>query len=129
MIELASEANSWLPLFGAFGLGSVVTSIVSSWLGARHKQAERSFEERKEAYMGLLQAYHKAAIASPSEQEFAAKDFAYWQLRCDIVGPPAVRSAITEIIASNDDQIKRAVAHERLKRSIRKDLKISKSSK
>jgi len=109
----------WFPLLGAFGLGSVLTALVQSWLSARSKASERSFEERKEAYIGLLEAYHQAAVEGTDQ---AGKKFAYWQMRCEIVGPQAVRNAIEEIVATNDDLKGRTLAHEKLKSSIRKDL-------
>ncbi|MEP2716503.1 hypothetical protein [Pseudophaeobacter sp.] len=94
-------------------------------MSSRAKNTERSFQERKEAYVGLLEAYHQAAIAHTGNQEAAAKNFAYWQLRCEIVGPRAVRDAIKEIVLTNDDRKKRSLAHEELKSSTRRDLTIA----
>ena len=112
----------WLGFLGAFGLGSVITALVQSWLSTRTQERDRSFRERKEAYIGLLEAYHQAAIEGTDE---ASKNFAYWQIRCDIVGPPTVRNAIEEIIASNADKKSRLRAHEMLKSSMRQDLGIN----
>ena len=70
----------------------------------------------------MLEAYHNAAVKNTDE---AAKAFAYWQMRCEIVGPPAVRDAIDEIIASNADRKGRSRAHDRLRSSIRKDLGVT----
>ncbi|MDF9303550.1 hypothetical protein P5P81_13945 [Tritonibacter mobilis] len=96
-----------------------MTAFVQSWLSARSKVKERSFKERKEAYIGLLEAYHRAAVEGTDE---ASKNFAYWQMRCEIVGPQSVRKAIDEIVASNADRKGRSRAHEKLKISIRRDL-------
>lgn len=112
-----------IPLLTAFGLGSIMSALIQSYLSKRGKIEDRNFEERKLAYIGLLEAYHKAAV-SPSEEN--AKNFAYWQMRCDIVGPKAVRDSIALIVSSNDDRIMRNMAHKNLKDAIRQDLSIGK---
>ncbi len=114
--------NDWLALLGAFGLGSIFTSLVQSWLSSKRALKQRSFDERKEAYVGLLEAYHRAAVEGSDE---SSKNFAYWQMRCEIVAPENVRQAIQEIIDSNIDRKGRSRAHENLKTSMRRDLGIS----
>lgn len=110
-----------IPLLTAFGLGSIVTAVVQSFIKRREWIETRNFRERKEAYIGLLEAYHKAAV-SPSNE--AAKEFAYWQLRCELVAPDRVCKAIARIVETNDDQNARHTAHEDLKRGMRRDLGI-----
>jgi|SRR3990167_9907170 hypothetical protein len=112
-----------VPLITAFGLGSVVTALVQSWLAQSAKQDERCFQEKQVAYVGLLQAYHRAAVEGTDE---AAKEFAYWQMRCELVGPQRVRDAIRRIVETNDDRDQRAIAHEALKDALRSDLGIVK---
>jgi len=114
---------SLISLLTAFGLGSVITVIIQSWLQARSKTLERSFKERKEVYVGLLEVYHEAAV-NPSEK--SAKKFAYWQMRCELVAPIEVRKAIQSIVDTNNDIAQRYVAHEKLKQKLRADLGISK---
>ncbi|WP_353400845.1 hypothetical protein [Pseudophaeobacter arcticus] len=99
-----------------------MTAFVQSWLSSRAKLNERSFQERKEAYQGLLEAYHRAAVEGTDQ---ASKNFAYWQMRCEIVAPVIVREAIDEIIASNADRKGRSRAHDKLKSSMRRDLGIT----
>jgi len=112
-----------LPLLTAFGLGSIVTALVQSWLQRKSKIDDRNFEERKQAYVGLLEAYHKAAV-EPSDAN--SKNFAYWQMRCDLVAPKSVRSAIEKIVSTNDNVEGRFLAHEQLKSALRSDLSVSK---
>jgi len=69
-----------------------------------------------------LEAYHKAAV-EPSDTN--SKNFAYWQMRCELVAPKNVRSAIESIVQTNDDISARYVAHERLKTALRRDLSVS----
>ena len=108
-----------LALLTAFGLGSIVTALVQSWLSSQQLKNVRSFEERKEAYIGLLKAYHRAAV---ERNDVAAKKFAYWQLRCELVAPLPVRRAITAIVETNENHEARQVAHEELKHELRRDL-------
>ncbi|MDP4033436.1 MAG: hypothetical protein Q8P60_11390 [Pseudorhodobacter sp.] len=64
-----------LSLLAAFGLGSVVTALFQSWLAQRSKQGERRFREKQAAYIGLPEAYYRAAVEGTYE---AAKNFALW---------------------------------------------------
>lgn len=114
-----------LSLLTAFGLGSIVTALVQAWLAQRSKTDERRFRVKQEAYVGLLEAYHRAAIESTEE---AAKHFAYWQMRCDLVAPEKVRRAIERIIETNDDRtgVERSKAHDGMKDAMRADLRITK---
>ncbi|MGC8202341.1 hypothetical protein ACP2AV_06520 [Aliiroseovarius sp. PTFE2010] len=105
---------NWLSFLTAFGMGSVVTALVQAWLAQRSQKDERSFREKQEAYIGLLVAYRRAAVVGTDEAakveatNEAAKNFAYWQFRCELVAPIAVRQAIIRIVETNDDQIARS---------------------
>ena len=111
-----------IPLLASFGLGSVVTSLVQAWLAGRSNAEDRRYSEKQAAYIGLLEAYHRAAVEGTPE---AAKNFAYWQLRCELVGTHEIRKAIQDIIDTNDDPVGRNDAHERMKRAMRADLGIA----
>lgn len=112
-----------LSLLTAFGLGSVVTALIQSWLAQRSKQDERRFREKQVAYIGLLEAHHRAAVEGTDE---AAKNFALWQMRCELVAPEVVRRAIERIVETNEDREGRTKAHEELKAAFRADLGIAK---
>lgn len=112
---------SIISLLTAFGLGSIVTALVQAWLKNRSEHNVRSFQEKQAAYIGLLEAYHQAAI-KPSQE--AAKNFAYWQMRCELVAPERVRAAIQSIVDTNDDRKGRDLAHEELKCAMREDLNL-----
>lgn len=109
-------------LLTAFGLGSIVTSFVQAWLSLRAQQNERRFKEKQGAYVGLLEAYHRAATERTEE---AAMAFAYWQMRCELVGSNNVRDAVRRIVESNDDRAARQKADYDLKSAMRKDLQIT----
>src|SRR4051812_21259363 len=93
-----------LSLITAFGLGSVVTALIQSWLAGKSMRDERSFREKQAAYIGLLEAYHRAAVEGSDE---TSKLFAYWQMRCELVASPAVRQAVRRIVETNDDRVGR----------------------
>lgn len=113
--------NDLIPLLTAFGLGSIVSVLIQTWLQRRGKIDDRNFSEKKEACIGLLEAYHKAAV-EPSEA--ASKNFAYWQMRCELVAPEKVRLAIEDTVSTSDDVGKRYVAHSKLKSALRRDLSV-----
>jgi hypothetical protein len=112
-----------LSLLTAFGLGSAVTALLQAWLAQKSKHNERSFSEKQAAYVGLLEAYHQAAVDGTDE---AGKKFAYWQMRCELVAPQAVREAIKCIIETNDDRIGREKADLEMRVAMRADLGITK---
>ncbi|MEW6255333.1 MAG: hypothetical protein AB1592_05195 [Pseudomonadota bacterium] len=114
--------STLIPLLTAFGLGSIVTAMVQAWLSRRTQQDERRFREKQAAYIGLLEAYHRAAVEGTDE---AAKAFGYWQMRCELVAPASVRDAISRIVDTNDDRILRSAAHNDLKMAMREDLRIA----
>jgi hypothetical protein len=98
-----------------FGL-SVVAQI---WLSRKFYVLKCSFQERKEAYIGLLEAYNRASIEKTEETK---KNFAYWQMRCELVSPKKVRRALQELIKSNDDIDGKGNTQENMKYIFRKDL-------
>lgn len=112
-----------IPLLTAFGLGSIVTALIQSWLTQRSKEDERAFREKQAAYVGLLEAYHRAAVEGTDE---TSKLFAYWQMRCELVAPAPVRDAIRRIVETNDDRPARLKADHDMKEAMRADLGITK---
>lgn len=111
-----------ISLITAFGLGSIVTALVQSWLSKRTMKEERSFKEKQAAYVGLLEAYHRAAVEGTDE---TSKLFAYWQLRCELVGSAEVRDAIRRIVETNDDRAGRLIADRDMKKAMRADLGVT----
>ncbi|RJF88607.1 hypothetical protein D3874_17715 [Oleomonas cavernae] len=112
-----------IPLLTAFGLGSIATALIQSWLAQRSKHNDRRFQERQTAYIGLLETYHRAAVEGTDE---TSKLFAYWQMRCELVAPEAVREAIRRIVETNDDRPLRMAADRDMKEAMRADLGITK---
>ncbi len=106
-----------VPLLTAFGVGSIVAVLIQAWLAQRSRRDERAFREKQAAYVGLLEACHRVAIERTDE---AAKAFAYWQKRCELVAPEPVRDALRRIVETNADRIGRDRAHNDLKETMRR---------
>ncbi len=115
--------TEFISLLTAFGLGSIVTALIQSWLSQRAAIADRKFAEKQSAYIGLLEAYYRAAVEGTDE---AGKAFAYWQMRCELVGSAKVRDAISRIVETNEDRKGRHEADLDLKLAMRQDLGITK---
>lgn len=109
-----------IQILAAFGVGTIVATVLQYFFNERAKRKTVAFQEKKDAFIGLLEAYHKAAV-EPSDKH--SKDFAYWQMRCELVGRDETIEAIQGIVDSNDNKISRNEFHEKLKRTMRSELK------
>lgn len=108
-----------LPLIGGLGLGSLFKSIADSYLAKRNSTRDRLYQERKECYIGLLEALHKAD-AEPSEAN--AKAFGYWKTRCELFGAPIVGHFAQQMIDTQPGTPERNAAFDSLRMAMRKDL-------
>ncbi len=102
-------------------IGSLLTTLVQAWITNKQHLNNRFFQAKKEAYIGLADALRLAAVEGSDK---AAKNFAYWQLRCDLVAPREVRKAIQELIDTNENMEARDIAFEKLIEVLQKDLGI-----
>lgn len=90
----------WLSLLiGGLGLGAILARVVEYFLAIRKSRTDRDYQEKREAYLGLLGAIHKAAI-EPNDAH--SKDFALWQARVDLFGTEEVAKAAQEFVDTND---------------------------
>ena len=114
------EINTILAVFGGLGVGSLITSLVTHYTNQKAKQKERRYEEKKDAYLGLLNSLHDAAV-NPSDK--ASKSFALWQTKCQIFGSYNVSRYAQAIVDTNDGpREERELAFQSLLDAIRKDL-------
>ena len=110
-----------LPLVGGLGLGSLLKSIIDHFNTRRATVKDRLYQEKREAYLGLLGALHKAAVR-PSDEN--SKDFALWQTRCQLFGSHGVDRFAQAIVDTNDaSRAERETAFQGLVESMRKDLR------
>lgn len=111
----------WLALLTAFGVGSVVSAGVQSWLDSRKEERRKRFGERREAYTGLLDAYHRVARENSPESRL---NFGYWELRCKLVASEKVVTAIQNFASAFPGGEDRKKAEELLLEVMRTDLDI-----
>ena len=76
-----------IQFLSAFGLGAIITTAVQAWLSMRADNAKRNFQEKKEAYVGLLDALHQSELA---QTEVASKYVGHWMSRIELVGSKKV---------------------------------------
>ena len=72
-----------LPAITGLGLGAVLKSLIDFFINKSTSRKKIQYTEMREAYVGLLEALHKAAI-EPSA--INSKNFALWQTRVQLFG-------------------------------------------
>lgn len=91
-----------IAFFSAAGLGGIIgsamTSLLQAWLSRKAALNERRFREKKEAYIGYLNALYRSEIEGTSE---AAKHVGHWRNVCDLVASDSVRNHIDQMFATN----------------------------
>lgn len=86
-------------IVGGLGFGTLINTAYSDWRTRAAKRTDRLYEEKRNAYLGLLDALHKAAV-EPSDA--ASKAFALWQTRCNLFGSEEVSLYAQRIIDTNN---------------------------
>ena len=89
-----------LTLIGGLGLGSLLTSLATHFITRRAAASDRWYQEKREAYLGLLASLREAAVRPSNEN---AKTYALWQMRCDLFGSPSVSKYAQRMIDTNDE--------------------------
>lgn len=111
-----------LPLIGGLGIGSLLKGVVDHFLAGRAKSSDRAYQEKREVYIGLLQALREAAVKPSNEN---AKAFALWHARCAIFGANEVTVAAQRLIDTDHKGTKggaRDNAYQDLINAMRKDM-------
>ena len=110
----------WGTLLGVFGIGAIFKTVIDAFLSSKKDKASLQYKEKREAYLGLLDALHKAAIA-PSDEN--SKAFALWQTRVSIFGSLDASQAVQGIIDTNDGpRDERNKHYSNLLKAIKEDL-------
>jgi hypothetical protein len=79
-------------------IGSLLTTLAQSWLSHRSYVVSRNFQEKKEAYVGLLQAMHDSKVLQTVQ---AAQYAAHWRNRVELVGSKEVNACIARVAETN----------------------------
>ncbi len=113
-----------LQLISAAGIGgiigSILTTIIQSWLSEKARLETRNFLEKKEAYIGLMSAYQKACLKADKE---AVLNFALWVDRCELLANDALVSHLNTMKTEAFD-LQRS-AYSEAKKIMKKDLNFS----
>lgn len=104
---------------GGLGLGTLINSLYTSYSSQKSVRVQRLYGEKRDAYIGLLNALHVAAI-SPSNE--SSKNYALWQTKCSLFGSKDVIEAAQMIVETNDNRKRRDIAFDSLLNAMRKDL-------
>lgn len=117
-----------IALLTAFGLGSIVSVFIQTWLTNKASINKRNFEERKAAYNGLIDAYYETSISSDDENHFnnSKKNFARWVMRCELVAPKEILVAICNLQDINHMPEHSEQAYNDLVQFMKADLGVSK---
>jgi hypothetical protein len=111
----------WAVLLGGLGIGSLLTSVATHFMTRRANASDRWYQEKREAYLGLLKANHDAAVRSSDEN---AKAYGLWQARCDLFGSEAVSRLAQAMVDTNDGpRAERATVYRDLIAAMKADLK------
>ncbi|MGO9772179.1 MAG: hypothetical protein ACLPSW_22045 [Roseiarcus sp.] len=109
-----------IALVGGLGIGSLITSVATHFMSRRAATSDRWYQEKREAYLGLLTALHDAAVR-PSDEN--SKAYALWQTRCELFGSPMVAKHAQRIVDTNDRRSDRENAFRALIDAMKADLK------
>lgn len=109
-----------LPLLAGLGIGSLLKSIADHFMTRRASGYDRQYQEKREAYLGFLNAIHEAAV-HPSDQ--SSKGYALWQTRCELFGSNKVSKFAQEMVDTNSaPRATRDAAFRNLIEAMRADL-------
>lgn len=114
----------WILLLGGLasglGIGTLLQTVASHFISRKSAVSDRLYQEKREAYLGLLDALQRAAVKHSNEN---AKNYAVWQHRCDLFGSPEVARHAEEMVLTNDKPQERAEAFRKLIEAMRDDLR------
>jgi len=87
-----------LQFLSAFGLGAIVSTVIQGWLSQRAYLRQRAFAEKKESYVGYLDALHRSEVEGGPD---AALFVGHWENRIALVGSPAAIAACERVRRTN----------------------------
>jgi hypothetical protein len=104
-------------------VGSVLTTIAQAHFARRSHLNDRYFQEKREAFIGYLDAIHKSDVQRSDE---AALYVGHWKNRCELVASMEVIEGLERIMKTNpiNEHVHpdRPQALYELKQAMRKDL-------
>jgi len=87
-----------ISLISAAGLGAIFATIIQSWLTEKREKRQRVYQEKKDAYLGFLNAMYVAEI-EPTEEN--SRRGGYWMNVSKIVGSKKVNALLEQHLSTN----------------------------
>ena len=104
-------------------MGAVVSAVIQSYLTTRSQGKRDAFAERKEAYVGLWEAFYRQDVAGyTKDSEF---DVGHWMLRCELVASQDVLKNLEVWADKKPGSDERITATKAVKAAMRNDLGIA----
>jgi hypothetical protein len=106
-------------------LGGLITSIIQHKLANKQQDKNRAFQEKKEAYIGLIDAYRLACLESSdiNRRNINQNNFAYWAVRCELIAPENIVQLIEKMKTDKADEQDKLF--KQIKQLIRKELRVA----
>ena len=112
-----------LQLIFAGGLGAIIATVIQSFWASKTAKEQRIYQEKKDAYVGVLNAMHRSEIEKTEEASLYA---GHCIAICEIVGNKEVRDYLQQFIDTNpingNVHPDRPEVNKNLTRAMRKDL-------
>jgi hypothetical protein len=110
-----------LPLVGGLGIGALIKSVFDHFMSRRAIVTDRLYQEKRETYLGLLNALHEAAV-NPSDEN--SKTYALWQTRSQLFGSDQVAKYAQALVDTDGGPREaRSAAFKSLIEAMKSDLK------
>lgn len=98
-------------------IGSLLTTIIQSFLSERSRINERNFQEKKEAYNGVLSAYQKVCLNNNKKYIL---EFSLWVDRCELIADKSLIAQLNKM--KTEDIATQKVAYSKAKEIMKRDL-------
>lgn len=117
------EDYSWIPaLIGGLGIGSLATTVLTTWLADKRDKAQYLRDRKEKAYVGLLRAYSDAMNNSGERERH---EFLHWHFQVQLFGAKDVDRIVHELYAHDETKPGSQIEiRERLITAMRSDLGI-----
>ena len=110
-----------ISLLTAFGMGTLITAIVQWYISTRFEAKKRQYDERKEAYVGLLESWVRQENNGFTKD--SERDVGHWHLRAQLVASERVYGLLCGWIGTEPGSSERIEITQKLKMTMRDDLR------
>lgn len=116
---MALKMDNILALLTAFGVGSIVSAVIQFFLSNRAAEKKHIYNERKEAYIGLLESWQMQEMKGFSDD--TKLEVGHWFLRCRLVASKNLDKRLQDWMHTEGTEA-RPKATDALKEAMRLDL-------